>query len=97
MLPTEFAIYQTRPRAEFFCVWDTRHSAVLANLPQYEKFTQCSPRDERPENWPTGPPEWAEIFLADRPNSSRNNKYSTGGSKKLFSLRYNFFLNPRHS
>jgi len=69
----------------------------VAGLPQYEEFIQCGPRDERPENGRLAPPEWAEILLADRQNPTQNNQYSTGCSKKMFSLRYNFFLKPRHS
>jgi hypothetical protein len=43
----------------------------VAGLPQYEEFIQCGPRDERPENGRLAPPEWAEIFLADRQNSAK--------------------------
>jgi hypothetical protein len=55
------------------------------------------PSHERPENGRLAPPEWAEIPLADRQNSAQNSKYSTSCPKKMFSLRYNFFLKPRHS
>jgi hypothetical protein len=49
-----------------------RRQSVAAGLPQYEEFIQCGPRDERPENGRLAPPEWAEIFLADRQNSAQN-------------------------
>jgi hypothetical protein len=84
--------------AKLFRVCHTpRRQSVVAGLPQYEEFIQCGPRDERPENGRLASPEWAEIFLADRQNSAQNSKYSTSCPKKMFSLRYNFFLKPRHS
>jgi hypothetical protein len=56
-----------------------------------------APAMSAPENGRLAPPEWAEIFLADRQNSAQNSKYSTSCPKKMFSLRYNFFLKPPHS
>jgi hypothetical protein len=69
----------------------------VAGLPQYEEFIQSGLCDERPENGRLAPPKWSEIFLADRQNSAQNKQYSTSCPKKMFSLRYNFFLKPRHS
>jgi hypothetical protein len=84
-------------QSHFVCVTHLAVSPFWQACRNMKNSFNAAPRDERPENGRLAPPAWAEILLADRQNQTQNKEYSTGCPKKMFSLRYNFFLNPRHT
>ena len=84
-------------QSHFVCVTHPAVSPLRQACRNMKNSFNAAPRDERPENGRLAPPESSEILLADRQNSTQNSQYSTSCPKKMFSLRYNFFLRPRHS
>jgi hypothetical protein len=73
MLPTEFAIYQTRLRVEFFCVW---HTPVIRRFWQtcrnMKNLLNAASTMSGPKTGRLAPPGWADFFWGVSAKSGAN-------------------------